>query len=426
MSARRPLLAASLTAGLLVVLTTPLAASAGEEQDGPVAQVVACSATVGEEQVFVNQEQSRPLEQMRIGEAQEVATGDGVTVAVIDAAIPPVTPVPLGERLDLQDGEITVEHGSVVAGLIAGAPRTGEDGTELATGIAPDATILPVRVVGPIDPEEAGEVPEFETADVVAGLQWVADEADRLGIDVVNLSLNVEEDVPEMRDAVRAVQQAGVIVVAATANRDGEELPEAPTPAPLEDGVYPAAYPGVVGVTTYVPLFDESGEPIVPESVIKGSRFIDVAAPTQFAISYGPNGSSCMVDAPAASWATAYVSGVLALLEQAFPRETPDELVARLVDTASGVPDQRSTLSGAGVVQPLEALTREVDTDRKGRLQVPEQVDDSDGGRAAPPPVRTDELAESRSDFRWWGLLAGAVLVGAVILRPLLRRIRRS
>lgn len=421
----------TLAAGLLTATLAPAPAVADGEGNGPVEGTIACADAVDPgSPVAVTDLVSEPLEQMRIPEAHEMATGRGSTVAIVDAPVVGLPQIPLVGGQDFEDGPVTVDHGTVVAGLVAGADRQ-VGGQSLGVGVAPDAEVLGLRIVGDIDPEETamGLEDEFDTEDVVAALRWVADEAGPRSIDVVNLSLNVEgENPPALEAAVRDVQDAGVIVVAATPNRT-EELSEedgATRAIPLADPVYPAAYPGVVGVTSYVPKTDENGEPQAPEQFIEASRDVDVAAPTLNAVSYGPNGSSCLAPGPATSWATAYVSGVLALLRQRFPDASPTELVSRLLDTASGAADQRSTISGAGVVQPVEALTREVDTDARGRLRTPGQVEDDEGGRAEPPPVRTDELAESRDDFRWWGLLAGAVLVGAVILRPLLRRTRRS
>jgi membrane-anchored mycosin MYCP len=419
----------TLAAGLLTATLAPAPAVADGEGNGPVEASISCTDAVDpDSQVAVTDMVSVPLEQMRIPEAHEMATGRGSTVAIVDAPVVGLPQIPLVGGQDFEDGPVTVDHGTVVAGLVAGADRQ-VGGQSLGVGVAPDAEVLGLRIVADPEPEETESgLPEFDTEDVTAALNWVADQAGPRSIDVVNLSLNIARNDPALEAAVQAVQDAGVIVVAATPNRT-EELSEedgATRAIPLADPVYPAAYPGVVGVTTYVPKTDENGEPQAPEQFIEASRDVDVAAPTVNAVSYGPNGSSCVAPGPATSWATAYVSGVLALLRQRFPDASPTELVSRLLDTASGAADQRSTISGAGVVQPVEALTREVDTDARGRLRTPGQVEDDEGGRAEPPPVRTDELAESRSDFRWWGLLAGAVLVGAVILRPLLRRTRRS
>jgi len=431
-STRRPARLAALLGSLsLAAALSPSAALASGEDEGTPIANVDCAETIEPatpaQPAVVSDVASAPLEQMRIEEAQEVATGAGVTVAVVDAVVAPVPQIPSLPGEDLVGGGITLDHGTVVAGIIAGADRVVE-GQPLPVGVAPDARILPVRIVGAVDPEDqAAGLPPFGTDVVVEALRRVEARADE--IDIVNLSFNTGPT-PELRDAIEAVQRAGVIVVAATANRDPDvEMPEpgGATPIPVQDQVFPASYPGVLGVTTYTPIQDDNGEPVAPETFITASPAIDVAVPSQNGVSYGPNGSSCVLFVPATSWATAYASGVLALLVEEYgDEESPEEIVARLVDTASGVPDQRSVITGAGVVQPMEALTREVDTDSRGAPVVPEQVDDADGGQAQPPPIREDELAQSRDDFRWWGLLAGAVLVGAVILRPLLRRIRRS
>ena len=78
-------------------------------------------------------------------------------------------------------------------------------------------------------------------------------------------------------------------------------------------------------------------------------------------MSYGLDGRPCVLEPLATSWAAAEVSGVLALLFQLHPDDNARQAVARLVNTANGTTDLAAPLVGAGVVQPLEALTRPLD-----------------------------------------------------------------
>src|SRR6185369_2580921 len=102
-------------------------------------------------------------------------------------------------------------HGTVVASIAAG--RSPGGGTD-STGIAPNATLFDVRVLN-----EAGV---GETADVLAGLDWVLFHAQEYGIRVVNLSLAADSTDSYLADplcrAVRNTAAAGIAIVVAAGN----------------------------------------------------------------------------------------------------------------------------------------------------------------------------------------------------------------
>ena len=106
-------------------------------------------------------------------------------------------------------------------------------------GVAPEAKILPVRVIlEDSDPQRKKARGAPGTA-LAEGIRWAADH----GADVINLSLGDDSDSahPEAREdaAVRYALSKGSVVVASAGN-GGEE----------GDHVsYPAAYPGVIAVT---------------------------------------------------------------------------------------------------------------------------------------------------------------------------------
>ncbi len=161
----------------------------------------------------------------RVGaeEAWTVTRGAGAVVAVVDTGVALDHP-DLRDRfvrrddgtvvgLDLVDGDGDPSdehgHGTLVAGIIAGAG-------ERATGVAPEASLLPVRV---LDAEGAGR-----SEDVGRGIRWAVDQ----GAHVVNVSL--EAVAPADGDsgppgvpaaAVRYATDRGVLVVAAAGNRPG-------------------------------------------------------------------------------------------------------------------------------------------------------------------------------------------------------------
>ncbi|GAA4724856.1 type VII secretion-associated serine protease mycosin [Nocardioides endophyticus] len=317
-------------------------------------------------------------------------------------------------------GEITDPQGTEVAGLVAGSARKDRQGV----GIAPDAEIVDVRTFVNRGSNSARERP---TTPALAGsMSWVAANAGSLNIRVAVVPYAVRKS-DSLREVVRAAQDAGVIVVAATGDRPeaGGELSSSfeDPPAKDEDAgplFFPAGYPGVVAVNA-----TGSGDPAgAIESVVKNSR-TTVAAPTYDAVSYGLNGSTCLVQETSTGAAAAEVAGVLALLWQRFPKETPAQIVSRLVNTADGTTDDPTPLTGAGVVQPYEALTRPLAPDKSGDVERTVVHADTDTQATAPEPA-DDLLADTRENAVWWGLIGGGLLVVALMLRPVLARRRRT
>ena len=101
-------------------------------------------------------------------------------------------------------------HGTHVSGIAAAATGNGVG----IAGVAPDAKIMPVKVLG----EEGGSFEE-----VAAGIRWAADH----GADVVNMSLGAIPGVQaleitglisEAAEAIDYANRKGVVVVAASGN----------------------------------------------------------------------------------------------------------------------------------------------------------------------------------------------------------------
>lgn len=411
-------LAAALPAAFLGATTAPAAAADN-----------VCSSVTADVAPSDTERPSPPYEQLHVAAARDVVdrfaprSGPPVRVAVLDSgvlgAVGERGPVTVRARTTLTGNrELTYYHGTTVAGLIAGRDRPSGK----PVGIAPDAEIVDVRVY---DGEAAGDdsVP-VSSASVARGLAWVAEHAGALNIRVANVSVAVPAS-DELAAAVRRVRRAGVLVVAPTGNRpaQGEEFDEHfddGRAAPDEDAatvIYPAGYDEVLAVGSTA-----DGDPSTDllAAVLKNSQ-TDVAVPTFDAVSYGLNGASCVIEPLATSWAAAEVSGVLALLWQRFPDDTDEQVLARLVNTANGTTDRPTPLTGAGVVQPYEALTRPLAPSAGGAV---ERSATRAGGdpRASAPEPDPDLFAGTRDDAVWWGLIGGGVLVVALLLRPVLSR----
>ena len=141
----------------------------------------------------------------------EGATGDNVTIAVIDTGVDSQHKEFRGRLVqgyDFVDNDFNANdgngHGTHVAGTIAAA----NDGRGI-TGVAYDADIMPIRV---LDDSGSGSL-----ADVVAGIHWATD----MGADVINLSLGGGGYSQAMFDAVKYASQRGTVVVMAAGNSGG-------------------------------------------------------------------------------------------------------------------------------------------------------------------------------------------------------------
>lgn len=359
---------------------------------------------------------SAPIAQLEVRRAQQLAArlappGPPVRVAVLDSGVAGGK-IPVAEHHSVTGRNVvTYYHGTAVAGLVAGP-----------LGIAPDAEVVDVRVYD--DPDERDGDPVTPDA-LAAGLEWVAARADDLHIKVANVSIAVDPS-SRLRHAVRAVRDAGVILVAASGNRPQQADPfdedfADDSAAPGEDAkgiLYPTSYPDVVSASSTA---DGSGATDATPYVVENSN-TTVAVPTFDAVSYGLDGRRCVLEPPATSWAAAEVSGVLALLWQLYPHDTDEQVVARLVNTANGTPDP-TPLTGAGVVQPYEALTRPLDPARSGDVERTVAAARDSAPAAAPEPSE-DLLASTRDDAVWWGLIGGGALAVALLLRPVITRRR--
>jgi type VII secretion-associated serine protease mycosin len=269
--------------------------------------------------------------------AWQHSTGVGVVVAVLDSGVDAGHPDLAGRVLpgkDFVDGSTDgrvdpVGHGTAVASLIAGTAG----GT--AGGLAPDATILPVRVLD--------EHNRYRTsATVAAGVVWAV----RQGADVINLSLGGERDSAPLAAAIDFALAHDVVVIACTGNaREGDKLGRV---------WYPAREPGVVAVSGLLhadgALRHWPRSLTGPETVLSAPAVLTGAA---------PGGGFRAVQGT--SFSAALVAATAALVRARWPEAPAGEVVNRLVATAADLGEPgRDRLYGFGAVDPVEALTAEV------------------------------------------------------------------
>jgi serine protease AprX len=303
-------------------------------------------------------------------------TGKGVGVALIDtgvAAVPGLTSGNVVNGPDLSfdsqaGGPAYVDsygHGTHLASIIAGRDVAGSPSSYLDpsqfTGIAPDATLLNVKVGG-----SDGVV---DVSQVIAGIDWVVAHANDNGmhIRVINLSYGTDSVQSSLVDplayAVENAWKRGIVVVVAGGN-DGE------TSRTLAD---PASDPHVIAVGA----LDDGGtastdDDSVPAWSTHGTaqRHVDVVAPGVSVLGLRVPGGTVDQENPQAevagrfergsgtSMAAAVVSGEAALLLQAKPGLTPDQVKEILTDTATGLPRTSEKMAGSGGTDLRKALAK--------------------------------------------------------------------
>src|SRR5690349_14224183 len=180
-------LSATVTGGLCVVLPVLVVPDRGYAAPG--CQAPPAPSVTADEVPWAQQAQG-------LDRLTGVADGTGVLVAVVDSGVEARHPqlagavVPGFDRLDAGgDGRVDcVGHGTAVASIIAGRSRPGT----AFRGVAPAATILPVRVSERIDDETGGRAAPL--AEVAAAVRRAADRGAR----VINLSLTTDRDDPAL------------------------------------------------------------------------------------------------------------------------------------------------------------------------------------------------------------------------------------
>ncbi len=320
------------------------------------------------------------------------ATGAGVRVAVIDSGVDAGHPQLRGRvdtGRDFLHGDPTgrqdcVGHGTAVASIIAARPATGAG----LRGLAPGATIVPVRVSEKTDTEQQGTGEPASPATFARAIDWAVDEG---GADVINMSLVMTAADDRVRDAVARAVAAGVVVVAAAGN-DGRPGDGNPRP-------YPASYPDVIGVGAI-------GSDGVAGDFSQHGDYVDVMAPG-VGVTFAARDSG-HTQGNGTSYATPFVAATAALLKQRFPTLTPAQVSRRILATTDPAPGgRRSDRYGFGVLNPYRALTETLGPET----------------RPAPAPVvmhtedpATVALAARRAHAQDMSLLVAAIGAGVVVL----------
>lgn len=337
----------------------------------------------------------------------ENITGRGITVAFIDSGMPALRKERDWTRVD--NNTLRYTHGShpffVYRDQLATAPisnssdpyghgthvmmtvrdqrkvRAIPNGPNSPAGVAPETNVVMVRA---LDAQGRGD---YST--VIAAIQWIVQNKNTYNIRVLNLSLDGQVAAPYWYDplgqAVMRAWQSGLVVVAAAGNSG---------PNPMTIGV-PGNVPYVITVGAiksgrYTPsgedelaIYSSAGPTeskfIKPDMLVPASQTIAVLPTNSTLVTSGSAGAVFENRAPVlgpslhlrdemgyykvsgTSMASAEVSGIVALLLQANPSLTNDQVKHRLTVTANPAGSEPEGLysvwqQGAGRVDTVAAV----------------------------------------------------------------------
>ena len=311
-------------------------------------------------------------------------TGQGVTVAVVDsgvAAVPGLDAagkIVRGPDLSLEAnstqalGFDTFGHGTHLASIIGardaaafdpitGALKLRDPSAQL--GVAPGARLLALKL--------AATDGSTDVSQVIAALDWVTQHRNDNGmhVRVVNLSFGTQAlqsyQVDPLAAAAENAWRHGLVVVVSGGNQGA-----------FAGGLTnPAIDPYVLAVGASDPHGEASGwrTPVVADFSSRGTaaRHVDLLAPGRSIVGLRDPGSFVDINHPegriigdksqrlfrgsGTSQAAAVASGAAALLLQAFPQLTPDQVKAALVSTAGGGAGRDPLAGGTGQLDVVKA-----------------------------------------------------------------------
>lgn len=250
------------------------------------------------------------LPKIRAPQAWDAVTGtSAVWIAIVDTGVdynhPDLNSARLWLGYDFVNGDPYPMddngHGTHVAG-IAGANTNNGQGV---AGVCWGCDLLAVKVL-----DAGGSGSDSQVAD---GIKYAADWGAAFGKrTVINLSLGGPDPSSILADAVAYAQNRGALIVAAAGNENTNAL------------FYPAAYPGVIGVSAT----DANDQKAVFSNY---GSYVDLAAPGVGILSTIPGGYRWL---DGTSMAAPHVAGVAGLVWSRQPTLTAQEVCSVLLSTA--------------------------------------------------------------------------------------------
>ncbi len=220
-------------------------------------------------------------------------------------------------------------HGTHVAGILGAItqPSTG------VSGVAPRVSIMAVKYYSE---NNSGAV---NLANTVKAINYAVDHGAR----IINYSGGGPEFSEEEYLAIKRAESRGVLFVAAAGN-------ERQDTDKVENYYYPSAY----RLSNIISVAATDQDNRLLSSSNWGKKKVDVAAPGEAIYSTLPGGRYGTMTGT--SQATAFVSGLAALLLSKNPKLTPEELKALIMASVDRIPALENRIATGGRINAFAAL----------------------------------------------------------------------
>lgn len=287
--------------------------------------------------------------------------GNDVKIAVIDSGVRS-THEELSGRVDDGFSLVTnspattgvISHGTAVAG-VAAAAANGKG----IVGTAHRAVIVPIKVTD-------------SNAFPTSLLYLAVNQAIKLDVDVINMSLGTTDDSSLLKNAIDKAIDSGIIVVAASGN----------VSASFTQGkaVYPGYYDNVISVGN---LMKNDGEYVI-SSISVANSGVTISAPgTKIRTTTCDSDSSYGIWS-GTSFSSPYVAGIAALAKSVDPSINQAEFMELLISTADKSVlngSERLDTYGYGIADAGALIEELIDRRQKGGFVSP--VDRADNGEVS-------------------------------------------
>lgn len=275
--------------------------------------------------------------------ADVVESGEGVTVALLGTGIDNTHPDLSARILVERDftgtgtGDV-VGHDTVVAGIIAGS---GQASGGRFVGVAPDARLYFAKVLN--------EKGIGSSSNLLSGLKWLIDQQPDVLLIALEGGGNCDES-DRLSLEIAAAVDAGIVVVSGAGNRGDEGIP---WPGCVESVITVGSTNATGAVSSFSGRGPTAAGVPKPDVVAPGERLVGPlaarsdASPSRWDAAY--------TEMSGASVAAAYVAGVVALMLEANPDLTLEQVKSLLRQTVRDLGEDENA-QGAGLVDPRAAV----------------------------------------------------------------------
>lgn len=265
-------------------------------------------------------------------------TGTGVLVGHLDTGVDAKHPAfkggaiakfaeldELGEIVQGAKPRDSDEHGTHTAGTIVGRPVKGS-----LFGVAPGAQLASAMVI------EGGDV----IARILGGMDWIVGEGAR----ILSMSLGLRGFHTEFLPLMQAIRNRGILPVIAVGN-EGPATSRSPGNYDIVLSVGASDDRDAIADFSSSQRFVRPGDPLVPDVVAPGVDTLSALPGSRFGEFSG------------SSMATPHIAGLAALLWQAKPGATVDEIEAAIFKSCKRPSSMPASRANRGLPNAVAALT---------------------------------------------------------------------